>query len=144
MLWYFTPVHKSMPKPLVSSKVNQKMDWKHGYLARSCYILVTILSIHLLVDFGTHKGFGHWFIDRGKISEPTRIFFFFEIPNLLLCLLFSICHAQPDIGLIHFDIFLQKLENLLKKLWIRMTTQEDSLSVDNAVRFKSVLRIFAL
>ena len=40
LLWYFTPVHKSMPKPNVSSKVNQKMDWKHGYLARSCYILV--------------------------------------------------------------------------------------------------------
>ena len=39
-LWYFTTVHKSMHIPLVSSKVTQKMDWKHGYLARSWYILV--------------------------------------------------------------------------------------------------------
>ena len=39
-LWYFTTVHKSMHIPLVSSYLTQKMDWKHGYLARSWYILV--------------------------------------------------------------------------------------------------------
>ena len=33
-LWYFTTVYKSMPIPLVSSYLTQKMDWKHGYLAR--------------------------------------------------------------------------------------------------------------
>ena len=40
LLWYFTPVHKWMPKPNLSSKDIQKMDWKHGYLAQSYYILV--------------------------------------------------------------------------------------------------------
>ena len=31
-----------------------------------------MLSIHFLVDFGTHIGFGHWFMDRGKISEQSK------------------------------------------------------------------------